>query len=214
MELPHEGISEDLESLAAKTLRPPMRLSAEDLIASELASAIVSDPLGKIRHACEALMLLDAAERKQADITEEEAKEAEKLHALAMAMQNSYIHVLTDNYGKIVDNYASIAWTFAREEAESWLGWAEKLEPIYWRRAGEDVEKGKLANLNKFERMYEILKAQSTVGCQKIFIARFEAYAMPKAAVLMKKTIRLVSPDSYRQALQILRGGKRGKPQA
>lgn len=68
----------EIEELGAHTLRPPMRLSAEDLIASELASAVLGEPLSKIRHVVEALLLLDESERAQAGITEEEAKEAEK----------------------------------------------------------------------------------------------------------------------------------------
>jgi hypothetical protein len=209
-----EGSPGEVERLAAKTLRPERRISAEDLVASELASAILSEPLQKIRHACEALMLLGEAERKQADITEEEAKEAEKLHALSLALSNAYVHELLDSYGRVVDNYCSIAWPFTREEAKDWLGWAEKLSVTYWRNGGADAMKEEeLDKLERFERIYEMTRRQATMPTLKTFTTRFEQYAMPKATVLMKKIILLVSPDSYRQALQILRGGRRGKPE-
>jgi hypothetical protein len=210
-----EGQPEEVERLAAKTLRPERRISAEDLVASELASAILSEPLAKIRHVCEALMLLDEAERKQAGITEEEAVEAEKLYGLSIALQNTYIHQLQDDYGRTVDLYASITWPFPQDEASEWLGWAEKLEATYWCRSDAESDRWDkaLKKLGRFERLYKITRRSATMTTYRTFMTRFEQYAMPKATALMKKIILMVSPDSYRQALQILRGGRRGKPE-
>ena len=50
MEPEPEETQEEMEELAAKAIRPSRRLSLDDLLASELASAAMSDPLSKIRH--------------------------------------------------------------------------------------------------------------------------------------------------------------------
>lgn len=214
-----EGFGDGVEELAAKALRPPQRLSAEDLVASELASAVLSEPLAKIRHVCEALMLLDGDEREQAGITKEEAREAEKLYALATALQNAHINREIISFDPLisVDRYAMIPWPFPCEEAEAWLDWVgDDFHALYWMRRSEEQQKKvekKIEELTHLGSVHFITRTQeATMDTYKGIVIRFTNYAMPRATVLMKKIIRLVSPDSYRQALQILRGGKRGKP--
>lgn len=216
---PEIGFPEDVERLAAKALRPERRLSAEDLVASELASAILSEPLSKIRHVCEALMLLDESERKQAGITEAEVKEVGKLYAIATALQNAHINKELDLVLKVViDRYAMVPWPFPCERAAEQLKWLGEDFFANYHVEGEGyggkIEK-KLKALPHFEKIYEVTShLEATMDTYRGLIIRFVDFAMPKAAVLMKKIIRLVSPDSYRQALQILRGGKRGKSTA
>lgn len=186
-----EGPSE-LEELAAKALRPTRRIGAEDLVASELASAVLSDPLAKIRHVCEALMILDEGEKAQAKITEKDEEEAEKIYVLAVSLANIHTNKEVDSSGQVYDSRCSIPWPFTLEEAGDWLDWATR--------------QGKTA-----EDIYNMTSGETTIQNGRTMLTRFLRYAMPKATVLMKKIIRLVSPDSYIQALQILRGGKIGK---
>ena len=65
-----EEFDEGLELIGAKTLRTSLSIKSEDLVASELASAVLSEPLAKIRHVCEAVMFLDDTEKGQAGITD------------------------------------------------------------------------------------------------------------------------------------------------
>lgn|GEM_PF-2179795 len=213
-----EGYGDDLEQLAAKTLRPPLRLSAEDLVASELASAVLSEPMGKIRHICEACMLLDEEERTQAGISDEEAKEAEKLYKLAIAFQNVFVDQYLDSTGHMNERSSTIQWPFSQREAKEWDDW---LRPpginLHWyyesHQEKEETDKLEAKIKDPSERTHALTQGRKlmcdSINCYK---THFTIKAMPKVAVLMKKIILLVSPDSYKQALQILRGGKRGKP--
>lgn len=189
-----ETLSEEMEELAAKALRPTQRVGAEDLIASELASAVLSTPLDKIRHACEALMILGESEKAQAGITEEEEKEAEKIYTLAVSLANIYVGREIYPDGSMGVDYCSIPWPFTSEKAGDWLDWAATPK-----KSAGDIYR--LSNCSKIEN-------------GRILLTRFLRYAMPKATTLMKKIIHVVSPDSYMQALQILRGGRIGKPRS
>jgi hypothetical protein len=205
----------ELEQLGARILRPDQRVSCEDLIADELAMAVRSNPLQKVRHSCEAIMLLGPGELKQANITQDDVETAKKLHELALDLTNLYVHQLKDRYGEIRDDYASIPWSFKRSEAKAWFeAWASDLEFIVWHsdHPGDAEREAALAKIeDKFERMYAMTKAQISVSSARAFVSRFEAYAMPIAISFMKRTILLVSPDSYRAALAIIRGGRYGK---
>ena len=192
MEPEPEGISPEMTELAAKALRPTQRVGAEDLIASELASAVLSNPLDKIRHVCEALMFLDESEKAQAKITEDEEKEAEKIYTLAVSLANIHTDKEIGPTGQARDNCCSVPWPFTLEEAEDWLDWATRPG-----KSGKEI--------------YEITANETAIKNGRTILTRFLRYAMPKITLLMKKIIRLVSPDSYMQALQILRGGKIGK---
>ena len=209
------GVAPDMEQLGARILRPDKRLSCEDLIAFELGQAVTSTPLQKIRHSCEAVMLLGPHERQQAKFTEKDVETAKMLHELALDLTNLYVHSLRDRYGDVKDDYANIPWSFPRKDAEKWLCWIGDVEAIYWIEAWDKEEHDKAVkefdNLPRFERAFVMSKGKCTVSSARAFVSRFEAYGMPIAIEFMKKTITLVSPDSYRAALAIIRGGKSGK---
>jgi hypothetical protein len=201
-----EGFSPGMEGLGARILRADRRMSCEDLIANELAASISGAPLEKIRHSCEAIMLLGEKELKQAGISEAEVEDARKLHELSLDLANLYVHSLVDKNGIVEDLYASIPWSFPRKEVADWLSWAEDIEAMYWQtKYTEDLSK-----MSKLERAYVVTKDKCTVPCARTFLSRFESFAMPEAIGFMKKVITLVSPDSYRAALAIIRGDKRG----
>jgi hypothetical protein len=196
-----------LERLGGKLLRSSERAGLEDLIASELALAMISPPLEKIRHACEALMLLDEDERKRATITGEEVEEAERIYALASTFENVFIDRYEDMYGKVVERSATISWPFAQEEAGKWLGgWADGASCKYYVQDGDRSEYDKIKKIsNMLERRYIASRVRVTIDSLNDFKIRFVAYAMPKAANLLKKIIRLVSPDSFTQALEMFK---------
>jgi len=211
---------EGMEELAAKTLRPPQRISAEDLIASELANAVLSDPVQKIRHVCEALMFLDESERKQARITDDEVKEAEKLYRLAITFLNVATDQVIASDGRKIDVAATIQWPFGEQEAGEWEKW---LTPpgvtIQWfglnENEGNEIEAAVQKTKSLGERNFIYTQGRKlTLDSVFAFKTHFTVNAMPTAARLMKKIMALISPDSYQRALQIMRGGRRGKSQA
>jgi hypothetical protein len=213
-----EDSYEGMEELAAKTLRPPRRLSAEDLIASELASAALSDPVQKIRHVCEALMFLNGEERRQAGITEEEVKRAEMIYSLAVMFLNVYQEVFRTTSGLFVERSSTIQWPFSLREAEKWKEWLCPPGLVIRYSEGEEdcgedvkVPEGR----PEWEANYALTQGYKvTPDTVNRLKTHFVIRAMPEISALMKKIMRLVSPDSYHQALQILRGGRRGKSQA
>lgn len=216
MRVAEPEIGQDTENLAAKALRPPMRLSAEDLVASELASAALSEPLSKIRHVCEALMLLDDDEREQADITEAEIKETEKFYKLVIAFQNVYIDQFVGSAGEKIDRSATLQWPFSEKEAEEWAEWLEIPGIVLNRYRTDTSDTEFMEELKKMpegaKRTFLYVQGRKlmpdTVFC---FKTHFVIRAMPKIVVLMKKIMQLVSPDTYKQALKILRRSRREK---
>lgn len=197
----------ELERLGGKLLRASERAGLEDLIASELALAMVSQPLEKIRHACEALMLLGEDERKRAGITGDEVEEARRIYALASTFENVYIDRYLDADGNAVERSATISWPFAQHDAGKWLGgWAEGASCKYFVREDMEDEYEKINEIpTMLERMYIITRMRVTIDSLNDFKIRFVAYAMPKAAGLLKRIIRLVSPDSFTQALEMFK---------
>ena len=196
-----------LEKLGGKLLRPSQRAGLEDLIASELALATVSPPLEKIRHACEALMLLEEGERKRAGITVEEVKEGERIYALASTFQNVFIDKYEDEYGEVIERSATISWPFPSREASSWLGWADEADCKFY--VMDEVQRRRMDEIKKIGdalvRKYEASRERITIDTLNEFKIRFVVYAMPRAANLLKKIIRLVSPDSFTQALEMFK---------
>ncbi|KXB08074.1 hypothetical protein AKJ58_00975 [candidate division MSBL1 archaeon SCGC-AAA385D11] len=214
--MPKQKMGEDLEDLVSKAVRPDQRLKAEDLVASELATAILSEPLSKIRHTCEALMLLDESERKSANITEEEVKESEKIYTLTATLRNAFIDKFTDSYGNVIERSATIPWPFERKEVEEWLDWSNY--PIWkiYVESGREKERvlKKARELHDegkpLESLYHVAEYRVTIDTLNRLKVQFVNYAMPRTAKLLKKIISLVSSSSFQEALKRLKGGSYG----
>ena len=200
-----EGLSE-IQELGAKVLRPEKRITDEDLVASELAAAVLSEPLGKIRHTVEAMYLLDEGERRQAGIAKEEEEEAGRIYALALALQNARSKTFPD----LEMEGVRILWPFPQEEAGTQLAWVGEKMPLYF--IMEKEARDDLSALPLPERVY-LATGRHWVAREvhQALVVRFVRYAMPIAARLMRKIMRMISPGSYRQALQLLGGRRRGK---
>jgi len=202
-----------MEELVAKAIRPSRRLNVEDLLANELAAAVLSEPLPKIRHVCEALMLLEPNELEKTGISKGEAREARKLYTIVQALQNAYVHKIyttsPEGGGGIVERYAAIAWPFTRAEAGEMLKWADGLDTWFYvpgQRAQWPKWMTETEKLEGAERTFEITRRETTMSTFKIFTVRFIQYAMPKIAPLMRKVISRVSLDTYLTALKTMKG--------
>ncbi|KXB07775.1 hypothetical protein AKJ55_02005, partial [candidate division MSBL1 archaeon SCGC-AAA382M17] len=180
-----------------------------------LATAILSEPLAKIRHTCEALMLLGEDERESAGISTGEVKEAKRIYRLAITLQNAYIDKFRNEYGEVIERSATIPWPFAREEAGEWLEW---IPFITWRlykertdnaetyeKASELSEEGKME-----ESLYVATRDRVTICTLNRVKSQFTNYAMPKATKLLKKIITVVSSSSFQAAMDRLKGGASG----
>lgn len=205
-EFENEKDERELDDLAARSLRPSERLKCEDLVASELASGILSEPIQKIRHGCEALMLLDEAEREEAGISPEMSKQVEKLYKLDLAFLNVFVDMEMDSSGRAVERTHTISFPFPKSEVNEW---AELFMPPGKNWSPENSEK---PLEEKASILYEHIHCNR---CNPYEIneikSAFITKAMPVITSVMKKIIQMISPDSYRQALSMIRGGKRAK---
>lgn len=206
------GMSENTKQLVGKAMRSDQRVKAEDLVANELATAVLSEPMPKIRHSCEALMLLSEEEKNSAGISEEEEQEAEKIYQLCQTLQNVFVDNFETEYGHVIERGAAIPWPFPQEEAEEWLDWLDYTTwKIYmgsedreetFEKARELSEEGK-----EEEGLYVVSKDRITIDSFNRIKAQFVSWAMPRAAKLLKKIIKLVSSSSFQAAMDRIKGG-------
>lgn len=204
-----------MEELVAKAIRPSRQLSVEDLLASELATATLSDSLNKIRHILEGLMLLEPDELKKAGISKQKFEEARKLYALTQTLQNAYINreMISLSPALSIDRYAKISWPFPREKAAEWLDWlGDDFEARYFRDSSDEVLETEIGKLSQFEAIYVMTSDyNATMNTYKGIIIRFINYAMPKAVSLMRKLISRVSLNTYLTAMKNIQGRGRVK---
>lgn len=181
-------------------LRAPDRMTAGDLVAAELMNAMCGDALGKIRHVCEAVMFLDDEERENAKIQENDLNEVKKVYGLAMAFQNVFIGAITDSSGNVIERSQTIQFPFSEKEAKDWSEWLDVPGIVLSRVKGEG---------GIVEEIYRSVQGKKqepdVINALK---SHFISKAMPKAAVWMKRTICLVSPESYKQMMDALRRKK------
>lgn len=208
----NNGMSEDTKQLVGKAMRSDQRVKAEDLVANELATAVLSEPMAKIRHSCEALMLLGDDEKEAAGISDEEEQEIQKIYKLSQTFENVFIDDFETERGHVIERGAAIPWPFPQEEAEGWLDW---LDYTTWKIYGGNEkrqetfeEAQELADQGKSEEsLYVVSRDRITIDSLNRLKAQFVSYAMPKAAKLLKKTIKLVSSSSFEAAMDRIKGG-------
>lgn len=206
------GMSDDTKKLVEKTMRPDKRMSAEDLVANELATAILSERMNKIRHSLEALMLLGDDERKSASIDEETVEKADDLYEICTCLQNVFVDKFTNRHGEVIERSATIPWPFDREQTEDRLGW---IDSIQWKLYMDLDDKESVAEAAKeldekgkeLEALYLVTSERVTVETFRRIRVQFCKYAMPFAGKLLKKIITLVSSSSFKAAMDRLKGG-------
>jgi hypothetical protein len=189
---------DEIQKLGAAILRPEHRMSDEDLIASEMAAAVLASPLEKIRHTIEALYMLNEEERRAAGISGEEEALADKIYALALALKNVHTETLPSR-----EVCVRMVWPFPASEADTWLSWASG--PIIYFPSDMNLQE----NLSLPQKIYYWTIAGVPKESYETLVVRFVQFAMPVAMRLMRKIMALISPDSYKQALAILGGGRR-----
>ena len=204
----NNSMSEETKNLAAKASRGDDRLGAEDLIANELASAILSDPLNKIRHIGEALFLLSEDEKQAAHISNEEKKEVEKIYKLSTTLQNVHINTIEDEYGHVIERGAVLAWPFSKDEANDWLDFADRKTWRYYETENTDHKEVKelCDKGEKTKALFLATEKKITIDSYKRLKTQFIGSYMETANKLLRKIMNQVSSSSFDAALSRLRG--------
>lgn len=207
-----EGMSEDTHKLVGKAMRGDKRIKSEDLVANELAQAVLSESMNKIRHTCEALMLLDENEIESAGITEEEEKRMEEIYILVQTFENTHIDRVAFSTSNFKDNYATLQWPFGEEEMKYY--YYEYLEParITWYSDVLDEMEKKRKKLEKkdleeYQIKYRMSKGHYlSMSAWKRLRGNFIVSAMPTVGKILKKIIQVVSTSSFQAAMKRIKG--------
>jgi len=207
-----DNVSDQTENLVSKAVRSDKRIKAEDLVANELATAVLSEPMPKIRHSCEALMLLDERERSSAGISGNEEENAKTIYQLCQTLQNPFIDKFEDEHGRIIERSVTIPWQFKQKDASGWLSW---LDNVSWKvyQGIENVEETTeranelLKDDKERQALYVVSTERCTIETFKRIKNQFVVWAMPRTARFLKKTIKIVSTSSFQAAMERIKGG-------
>lgn len=213
----NKQMSEDTKNLVNKAMRSDQRVQAEDLVANELATAVLSEPMSKIRHTCEALMLLGENEKNAAGINEKEVEKVNEIYDLCITFENTHIDKVVWSNKNVKENYAELYWPFEIEDMEyyykNYLGvarisWYADVRQE-WREKKKELEENE--NIDKYEMKYELSEGHLlSMATWKRLRANFTTSAMPSTGKLLKKIIQVVSSSSFQAAMDRLKGGSQG----
>ncbi len=218
-----------------RAIRPPPT-GAEHLIANELALAVVSQSIEKIRHICEAFMILEKEDVAGIGMAEQEA-EVMRVYAMTQALVKVREEFDYDEYANPRE-MIKIGLPFTEEEAYAYLHpWATRLpfesfpsegrlsslqieelimrydrlfaEAVYIAKKTRtvDPEVVKEMAIFKAKYLYWTFRDGLTYETFNAFYTAFLAETTPKAMQWFKKIMGKISPSSFREALASF-GGK------
>ena len=197
---------EELELTISQALRPEQPSQFEQLLASNLASAIFSEPLQKIRLIFEAWELLNDEEKMEIIPDPEERKNIERLYEIAISFINLYIHKppIVFDAQLLFDEAATVPWTFHIQEAPKYLGlFINKYYDI-----------GKKFDFNNFDwdaYYIELAKflneGMASIKIIRMIISEYITVVMPIALKLLRMIHeRFISPEVWERTLLIVSG--------
>lgn len=220
--------------LLTESIRPPAT-GAEQLIAQELALAIISEPMEKIRHVAEAGMVLTDKELEQVKILEDKDK-IRRVHAVAQSLATPYEYFDFDQFYNLRE-MVKLALPFIEDEAYSHLHpWATRLPfesyTTEGRLASNEIEnllaryKGllkkmirniregvqpssqDLLRIDEFKAryLYWSFRDGLTHETYRGFQTAFIVYAIPIQARWFRSIMRKVSPSSFADAISAVSG--------
>jgi len=226
-----ENLIQLLKSLD-KAVRPPPT-GAEQLIANELAVAIVSKSMEKIRHICEAWMILSDEEIEQLGMSATYPK-IKRTYALVNAFTHYSEDFEYDEYGNPLE-MIRLGLPFTEDEAYSYLHpWATRLpfesfptpgrlgttqiEQLnsqyfeYFQTALNALEYGEksdenleyMVNQYKAKYIYWSMRDGLTKETFKAYVSAFITEHTPLAMQWFKKLMGKISPSSFKEAVASL----------
>jgi len=222
-------------ALLDKAVRPPPT-GAEHLIAQELALAIISRPIEKIRHICEAFMILEEKEVIELGM-KTVLPTIKRVHALSQSFSNTREDFDYDEYWNPRE-MIKIGFPFTEAEAYDYLHpWATRLpfesypnegrlasqqlqemirhmrrlvyEAIDLYQETEIIDTQVFDEINKFKAkyLYWCFRDGLTYESYNAFFTAFITEYTPQAMQWFKKIMQKVSPSSFKEALASF-GGK------
>jgi hypothetical protein len=215
-----------LETIKDSTRPPPT--GTEQLLANELAIGILSPPLEKIRHICEAAMTIKPDELKDYQM-EEHIQEVIKVHTLCLALSSHHQTIEWDSFNNEMP-MVKVALPFNETEAGNYLlPWTTELHFESYVIEGSQAEKSLLRvrqkfielfrkrELNKLDRntllqikatfMFWLLRDGFKVENYRMVESAFIKWAMPQATQWLNNIMARISPESFKEALGTLMGG-------
>jgi len=225
---------QDLYKTIKEGVRPPIT-GSEQLLANELAIAILSPPLEKVRHICEGIMLLEASEldlvKLSADIDN-----VKRIHLLSVAFSELWE---TFDFDELYNErqMVKIAFSFTEMDAIKYLyPWIEpvefegyisndrlaqqriaeleiefskklkEIERKLQKKQGIDKElKEEFASLHA-RLLYWSIRDGLTVESFRSVKTAFISWAMPQATMWLKKSMNLINPEAFKDAVFALKG--------
>jgi hypothetical protein len=197
---------EKLEETLTRALRPAPASQFEQLLASNLATAIFSEPLQKIRLILEGWGLLNEEEKKEIIPDPEERENIKKLYEICISFLNLYVHkppIVSDS-ALFFSEGATIPWTFYIQEAPKYLGlFINKYYDI-----------GKKFDFNNFDwdnYFIELAKflneGMASIKIIRMIISEYITVVMPKALELLRIIHeKYISPEVWEKTLLIVSG--------
>jgi len=220
----------ELLKVLDKSIRPPPT-GAEHLIANELAVAVVSPSLDKIRHICEAWMILTEDEIKDMGM-DEVYPIIRRTYALVHAFMNFSEEFNYDPYGNPRE-MVKVGLPFTEDEAMDYLHpWATRLpfesypttgrlgtiqlellnssymrlfqEAIFVLEETGEMDSRVLQALSDYKArfLYWSMRDGLTKETFKGYVTAFIAEHIPMAMQWFKKIMGKVSPSSFKDAVQ------------
>lgn len=218
--------AKDVIELLGESTRPPPT-GTEQLLANELAISMMSIPLEKIRHICEAAMVINEEDLGEYEL-EEDIKQILKIHALAVSFIRHYETIEWDMYNNEMP-MVKVALPFSEGEAQYFLDpWTRDLsyesyiiqgstasDSIYRAKIRflELIRKEKLAGLTlpeiyklKSIFIFWLLRDGFKVESYRMVETAFITWAMPQAAKWLNTIMGKINPESFKEALRTLTG--------
>jgi hypothetical protein len=204
---------QELEETLSQALRPA-KSDFEQLLASNLAAAIFSPPLQKIRMILEAWLLLPEEERINLIPNKGERKNIEMLYEIAISFENVFEIKKPYNYERL----GIVPWSFSSDDAFLYLRLFIKR---YWRITifspkdfekmnDEEKETAWYLYLNKLAAFLN--SGYASLNLIKMIENEFITTIMPKALELLRLIhTKFISEETWEHTLSIMSGKSESK---
>ena len=198
-------------------LRPPASVGIEGLLASELATALYSPPLEKIRHIMEAFLLLDDGLVRKIGISKNDKVLYHRIHQLAIDFQNSRLHTFGWSIMAFIRIY--VPFSFSLSDVSKYLFWIGDYKPEYqssWDAPNPKVfDEYAVKICENDDLCYQMVRTylygrNGVLSYSSYYDLRnrFISYSMPKALDLSQRIFKLINYDVWSETLALVRGGK------
>ncbi|MBS7612464.1 hypothetical protein KEJ27_09770 [Candidatus Bathyarchaeota archaeon] len=205
---------DELDLTIAEAVRAPKKGELEQLIASELALAVMSrEPLQKIRHTLEAYLLLPEEVRREL-FTEPQRETLQILYECCVSLLHIYEKAGPDG------RFAAISWSFPIEAAPRYLYWIKRGWPIpgyeNYENIDDFLDKARWADREEYKRLKQqylralagyLCSGDSPLGVIMQVKSEFIIHCQPIISETMRVIFtKAISSQTWRETIFIMRG--------